>query len=147
VLRGNFIAKVDEKGRLKMPAQFRAEIEPQYGAEFFVTSFRGENARIYPMDVWRGIEEKISRAPSLNPVVARFKTLVNYYGQCALMDGQGRVLIHPLLREKAGIRGEVAVFGQQDHLEVWNRSSLEERLESEPLTDSELADLANLLGI
>jgi MraZ protein len=144
VLRGNWIAKVDEKGRLKMPAQFRAEIEPQYGIEFFVTSLRGENVRIYPMDVWSRIEEKLARAPSLEPAVTRFKNAVNFYGQCAVMDGQGRVLIHPLLRESAGIRGEVAVLGQQDYLEVWNRSSFEERLAGDPLTDSDLAVLANL---
>jgi MraZ protein len=144
VLRGSSIATVDEKGRLKMPAQFRAEIELQYGSEFFVTSFRGESARIYPMDVWKGIEDKLSRAPSLDPVVTRFKTFVNYFGQRVLMDGQGRVLIHSLLREKAGIRGEVAVFGQQDYLEVWNRSALEERMERDPLTDSDLAALAAL---
>ena len=60
------------------------------------------------------------------------------------MDGQGRILIHPLLREKAGTHGEVAVLGQQDFLEVWNRESFEQRLESDPLTDADLVILADL---
>jgi MraZ protein len=144
MLRGNSIAKVDEKGRLKLPAQFRAAIEPKYGIEFFVTSLRGECARIYPMEVWSRVEEKLSRVSSLEPAVMRFKNSVNFYGQCAVMDGQGRLLIHPLLRERASIRGEVAVLGQQDFLEVWNRSAFEERLAGDPLTDSDLATLANL---
>lgn len=144
MLRGNSIAKVDEKGRLKLPAQFRSAIEPEYGVEFFVTSLRGESVRIYPMEVWARIEEKLSRVSSLEPAVMRFKNSVNFYGQCAVMDGQGRLLIHPLLRERAGIRGEVAVLGQQDFLEVWNRSAFEERLSGDPLTDSDLATLANL---
>ncbi len=144
MLRGNSIAKVDEKGRLKLPAQFRSAIEPEYGTEFFVTSLRGESVRIYPMRVWARIEEKLARASSVDPPVMRFKNSVNFYGQCAVMDGQGRVLIHPLLREKAGIRGEVAVLGQQEFREVWNLSVFEERLTGDPLTDSDLAALAGL---
>ena len=144
MLRGNSIAKVDEKGRLKLPASFRAAIEPEYGAEFFVTSLRGESVRIYPMHVWARLEEKLVRLSSVDPAVMRFKNSVNFYGQCALMDGQGRVLIHPLVREKAGIRGEVAVLGQQEFLEVWNRSAFEERLAGDPLTDADLATLAGL---
>jgi len=144
MLRGNSIAKVDEKGRLKLPAQFRAAIEPEYGTEFFVTSLRGESVRIYPIRVWARVEEKLARASSVDPAVMRFKNSVNFYGQCAVMDGQGRVLIHPLVRDKAGIRGEVAVLGQQEFLEVWNRSAFEERLAGDPLTDADLATLANL---
>jgi MraZ protein len=144
MLRGSSIAKVDEKGRLKLPAQFRAAIEPVYGVDFFVTSLRGESVRIYPMEAWYRVEEKLSRVSSLGPAVMRFKKFVNYYGQCAAMDGQGRLLIHPLLREKAGIRGEVVVLGQQDYLEVWNRSAFEEQLAGEPLTDSDLETLADL---
>ncbi len=144
MLRGNSLAKVDDKGRLKLPAQFRAAIEPEFGTEFFVTSLRGESVRIYPMRVWARVEEKLARASSVEPSVMRFRNSVNFYGQCAVMDGQGRVLIHPLLREKADIRGEVAVLGQQDFLEVWNRSAFEERLAGDPLTDADLATLASL---
>ncbi len=144
MLRGNSIAKVDEKGRLKLPAQFRSAIEPEYGTEFFVTSLRGESVRIYPLRVWMRIEEKLARASTVDPPVMRFKNSVSFYGQCAVMDNQGRVLIHPLLREKAGIRGEVAVLGQQEFLEVWNRSAFEERLSGDPLTDADLAALASL---
>ena len=144
MLRGNALATVDEKGRLKLPAAFRAAIEPKYGKDFFVTSLRGESVRIYPMQVWIRIEERLARASSLSPPVMRFKNSVNYYGQCASMDGQGRILIHPLLREKAGTQGEVAVLGQQEFLEVWNRSAFEEMLRNDPLSEDDLTELAAL---
>jgi len=144
MLRGNALAKIDEKGRLKLPASFRALVEPKFGTEFFVTSFRGDAARIYPLRVWEGIEERMARSSSLNPSVERFKMTVNYYGQSAVMDPQGRILIHPLLREKADLRGEVAVLGLHDYLEVWNRAAFEARLQSDPLTDADLATLADL---
>jgi MraZ protein len=144
MLRGNALAKVDEKGRLKLPAIFRSAIEPKYGDGFFVTSLRGESVRIYPMQVWLRIEERLSRASSLNPSVMRFKNAVNYFGQSVVMDPQGRILIHPLLRDRADTRGEVTVLGQQDFLEVWNRAAFDERLQGDPLTDADLSELAGL---
>jgi len=144
MLRGSSLAKLDEKGRLKLPASFRVVLEPKFGSDYFVTSLRGDSVRIYPMDVWLRIEERLARASSLNPSVMRFKNAVNYYGQSTPMDTQGRVLIHPLLRERADVRGEVVVLGQQDFLEVWNRTAFEERLHADPLTDADLGALSDL---
>jgi len=144
MLRGSSLAKLDEKGRLKLPAAFRGVLEPKLGSDFFVTSLRGESVRLYPMDVWIRIEERIAHASSLNPSVMRFRNAVNYFGQSTPMDAQGRILIHPLLRERANVRGEVVVLGQQDFLEVWNRSAFEERLQSDPLTDADLGALSDL---
>lgn len=144
MLRGSALAKLDDKGRLKLPATFRAVLEPKYGTEFFVTSLRGESVRIYPMDVWMRIEERLARGSSMNPAVMRFKNAVNYFGQASPMDGQGRVLVHPLLRERADVRGEVVVLGQQDFLEVWNRTAFEDRLHADPLTDADLGTLSDL---
>jgi len=144
MLRGSSLAKLDEKGRLKLPASFRAVLEPKFGSDFFVTSLRGDSVRIYPMDVWLRIEDRLARASSLNPSVMRFKNAVNYFGQSAPMDSQGRILVHPLLRERADVRGEVVVLGQQDFLEVWNRTVFEERLQADPLTDADLGALSDL---
>ena len=144
MLRGSSLTKLDEKGRLKLPAAFRAVLEPKFGSDFYVTSLRGDSVRIYPMDVWLRVEERMARASSLNPSVMRFKNAVNYFGQSSPMDAQGRILVHPLLRERADVRGEVVVLGQQDFLEVWNRAAFEERLQADPLTDADLGALADL---
>ena len=100
--------------------------------------------RLYPLEVWTRFEERLARAPAFDPAVMRLRNAVNYYGQAASMDPQGRLLIHPLLRESAGTRGEVAVLGQQDFLEVWNRSSFEERLAKTPLSDEDLEALSRM---
>jgi len=144
MLRGNALAKVDAKGRLKLPSAYRTIIEPNYGREFFVTSLRGESVRVYPMDVWTAIEAKMAQVSSLNPAMNRLKKRVHYFGQPATMDKQGRLLIHPLLRERADVKGEVAVLGQLDFLEVWNRAAFEQGLVSDPLTDDDLAELSTL---
>ena len=144
MLRGNAFAKVDDKGRLKLPSVFRSIIEPRYGREFFVTSFRGDSAHVYPMEAYAAFEERLVRASHVEPLVNRLRDAVNYFGQTSVMDGQGRILIHPLLREKAGIDGEVAVLGQQNYLVVWNHERFEKRLEEKPLTDADLQELAAL---
>src|SRR5215831_11812581 len=81
MLRGSALAKVDDKGRLKVPASFRAALESKFGPEFFVTSLRGESVRIYPIESWVRIEERMARVSSMNPAVMRFKNAVNYFGQ------------------------------------------------------------------
>jgi len=142
VLRGNYAAKIDDKGRLKIPNAFRGLVQGQHGAELFVTSLTGESVRIYPMPVWMALEEKLARVPSTLPARIKFFDRVNYYGQPAEFDVQGRVLIHPRLRESAGMSGEVDVFGQYDYLEVWNHERFVAKLQREPYTDDDARALS-----
>ena len=144
MLRGNALAKIDEKGRLKLPSAFRSVIEPEYGNEFFVTSIRGESARLYPLRVYAELEERLLRSSSVQPLVSKLRNALNFFGQRSVMDPQGRILIHPLLREKTNLNGEVAVLGQQNYLEIWNRAAVEEQMRNDLLTEDELAQLASL---
>jgi len=138
MLRGNHPARIDEKGRIKVPNGFRTLVEAQYGAELFVTSVTGEYVRLYPLPVWLEIERKLAAVPSTNPSNLRFLDRVNFFGQAVAMDKQGRVLIPQVLRETAAMAGEVSVLGLQNHMAVWNRRRLEERLfKKEPFTDED----------
>jgi MraZ protein len=138
MLRGNHPARIDDKGRLKVPNGFRTFVETQYGPELFVTSITGEFARLYPMAVWLEIERKLAAVPSTNPSKVRFLDRVNFFGQVVTMDKQGRVLLPQLLRESAAMAGEVSVLGLQNYLAVWNQRRLQERLfKKEPFTDED----------
>jgi MraZ protein len=143
MLRGNAPAKIDDKGRLKVPNGFRAVIQKDHGSGLFVTSLKGESVRIYPMPVWLDIERKLAQVPSTNPARQRFLDRVNFYGQVAELDPQGRVLIQPRLRETALMTGEVDVLGQQNFLEVWNHERLVARLSAEPYTDDDAKALSD----
>jgi MraZ protein len=138
MLRGNHPARIDAKGRIKVPNGFRAFIETQFGSEVFVTSVTGEHVRIYPMPVWLEIEKKLASVPSSNPSKMRFLDRVNFFGQMLGLDKQGRVLIPQLLRESAAMAGDVSVLGLQNHLAVWNQKRLHERLfKAERFTDED----------
>jgi transcriptional regulator MraZ len=138
MLRGNHPARIDDKGRIKVPNGFRTLIEQQYGSELFVTSVTGEYVRLYPMAVWLEVERKLAEVPSTNPSKLRFLDRVNFFGQAVAMDKQGRVVVPQLLRESAAMAGEVSVLGLQNHLAVWNQKRLSERLfKKEPFTDDD----------
>jgi MraZ protein len=142
VFRGNYAAKIDDKGRLKIPNAFRALVEGKHGNELFVTSLTGEYVRIYPMPVWLALEEKLSRAPSTHPARLKFLDRVSYYGQTADIDAQGRVVIHSRLRESAGMSGEVDVLGQVDLLDVWNHERFVAKMQREPFTEEDARALS-----
>lgn len=143
MLRGNSPAKIDDKGRLKIPNAFRAVIQEEHGREVFVTSLSGDSVRIYPMPVWLDIERKLAQAPSTHPARLKFLDRVNFYGQVAEFDQQGRVLIQPRVRESATMTGEVDVLGKYDFLEVWNHDRFLTKLIREPFTDDDARALAD----
>ena len=143
VLRGNAPAKIDDKGRLKVPNAFRTVIQKDHGSDLFVTSLTGQSVRIYPMPVWIEIENRLAKVPSTHPARQRFLDRVNFFGQVAEIDPQGRVLIQPRLRDAAQMNGEVDVLGQQSFLEVWNHERLIAKLQREPFTDDDARALSD----
>jgi MraZ protein len=142
-LRGNYPAKVDEKGRLKIPAVFLEALR-EYGDQFYITSPTGESARIYPMKVWGEIEDKLAKLPSTHKAKRKFLMRTSYYGQVVELDGQGRVLLPALLRESAQAKGDVAVLGTLDYLEVMNNARALDQMKNEPYTDEDDKALGDL---
>lgn len=135
-LRGNCPAKVDEKGRLKIPSVFLDELK-EYGTQFYITSATGESAKIFPMKVWSEIEDKLSALPNTSVAKRKYLLRTSYYGQVAEMDGQGRLLLPAVLREAAQTMGDVDVFGALNHLEVMNHTRVMDKLKNEPYTDAD----------
>ncbi|MBM3771065.1 MAG: division/cell wall cluster transcriptional repressor MraZ [Acidimicrobiia bacterium] len=142
MFRGNSPARIDDKGRLKLPQGFRAALEDKYGRELFLTSLTGEYVRVYPMPVWLEIEQKLAAMPSTHPSRLRFLDRVNYFGDLGELDAQGRVLVPYRLRDSAGMVGDVDVLGQVHYLDVWNHDRFLSKLQREPFTDEDGRSLA-----
>ncbi|HKD78216.1 MAG TPA: division/cell wall cluster transcriptional repressor MraZ [Candidatus Angelobacter sp.] len=144
MFRGNHPTRVDEKGRLKVPAEFKRLIDEKYGTQFYITSLDGKVAQVYPFEEWQRIEEKLARLSNFNPTKKKFLNRTNYYGQQVEIDGQGRLLIPALLRESAGIRGEVAVVGNLTYLEVQSIEAYKKDIEENPFTSDDEKTLDEL---
>jgi MraZ protein len=139
-LRGNCPAKVDEKGRLKIPAVFLEGLK-EFGTQFYITSITGEDARIYPLSVWSEIEDRLAALPSQHEGKRKFLLRTSYYGQQVEVDGQGRLLLPGVLRDSAQLKAEVDVFGELNILVVMNHTGLVDKMKNEPLTGDELTAL------
>ncbi len=142
MFRGNHPTRVDEKGRLKLPAEFKRRIDDAYGTQFYITSKDGKVAEIHPLPEWEKFEAKLADIPNFNPAKKKLLDRINYYGQMAEMDAQGRVLLPQILRETAGMVGEVVVFGMQTYLEVANHDSFKQHMDETPLTEDDQKELA-----
>ena len=144
MFRGNHPTRVDEKGRLKVPAEFKRVIDEKYGAQFYITSLDGKVAQVYPFEEWERIEQKLASLSTFNPTKKKFLDRVNYYGQMIEMDGQGRLLIPQLLRDNAQIKGEVAVLGNLTYLIVRNLELFRKEIEEQAFTAEDEKTLDDL---
>ena len=144
MFRGNHPTRVDEKGRLKVPAEFKRVIDEKYGQQLYITSLDGKVAQVYPFEEWERIEQKLAGLSTFNPTKKKFLDRTNYWGQQVEMDAQGRLLIPQLLRESAQIKGEVAVTGQLTYLVVRNLEQYRREIEEDKFTPEDEKTLDEL---
>lgn len=144
-LLGSYSARIDKSGRIKIPEKFRITIENVYGKELFITSLNDQAIQIYPLPVWEELAglTKVGLL-HLKTDVKQFMRRVNVKGSQLDIDTKGRVLVSPILREKAQLDGEVEVIGLNNHLEVWNKANLDASLAQNPLTDEDFDQIAQL---
>jgi MraZ protein len=143
-LRGSYSARIDDRNRLKVPAEFRRHIESTWGADVFVTSMTGSDVYIYPIAVWEEFEARLVKLPLMQPQRMRIQKVVNYFGKTQSIDGQGRILIHSPLKESAGIGEEVMVLGYGNHLYVQDAARVKEDVGAS--IESDLETLSQLWG-
>ena len=127
MFRGNHQAKVDEKGRLKIPAAFKSLLDAASVTQYFITSTNGKSAEIYPLPEWEKIEQKLTKVSFLDPAVEQYLNVVNFYGHQVEIDSQGRVLLPQILRSKAKLDAEVNVMGKVTFIDVHNAESFEKQ--------------------
>jgi MraZ protein len=146
VLIGSYTARFDASGRIKIPEKFREIIQTVYGKDLFITSLTDESVQIYPLAVWLEMTGMTTEgALHLRPDIRKFMLRVNRNGSRHELDSKGRVLIGQGLRDKAHLEEEVQVIGLTNHLEVWNRESLDGTLEKTPLTEADFENIARLI--
>jgi MraZ protein len=141
--RGGFPATIDAKGRVKLPARLREQLEEGFGREVFVCSFFPHELRVYPLSVWELVEERLLSKPGMKPAVLKLIERVNY-GQLLEVDDHGRLIVPALLREMVDVEGEVVVSGRINHLAINKRSRAASILQEDSLSEEELEELARL---
>ena len=146
MFRGNHQAKVDEKGRLKLPSAFKQLMDAAHVTQFYVTSTDGKSAEIWPLPEWEKREAQLADSSTLDDAVRKYLNLTSYYGQQVEMDNQARLLLPQILRGSARLDAEVTVFGMRTYLEVHNREAFEKSLPENELTAEDRKAMAALLS-
>jgi MraZ protein len=146
MFRGNHPAKVDEKGRLKLPAAFKQLLDAQHVTQFYVTSSDGKSAEVWPLPEWEKREEQLAESSTMDDSVKKYLNLTSYYGQQVEVDNQARILLPQILRGTAKLDAEVTVFGMRTYLEVHNRTAFEQGLPASEMTVEDRRALAAILS-
>jgi MraZ protein len=145
MFRGNHPAKVDEKGRLKLPSAFKQLVDAGSVTQFYVTSTDGESAQIWPLPEWEKREAQLAESSEMEEAVQKYLSITSYYGQQVEMDAQARLLIPQILRSAAGLDDEeVVVMGMTNHVAVHNRKRFEQTVLGNRLTAEDKQKLADI---
>jgi len=142
MLSGECEHTIDDKGRLIIPAKFRARL----AEGLFVTRGLDGCLFVFPTDTWRALSEKMADL-SLVQASARLFSRMIYSGTECKLDRQGRILLPPPLRAHADIESEVVITGVDSRLEIWSKKRWQEmtiRMEEE---SSSIAEQLASLGI
>jgi MraZ protein len=136
---GAYQVRIDAKGRINIPAKHREILHTTYGSDLVLTSF-DHCIDVYPRSEWTLLTQQLQKLPSLKRDVRMFmRTLFAATHECPL-DNQGRILIPPPLRERAGLRSEVMVLGVNNRLEIWDKERWEGYYRSGQEQIEEIAD-------
>ncbi|MBI2779527.1 MAG: division/cell wall cluster transcriptional repressor MraZ [Gammaproteobacteria bacterium] len=121
MFRGVTSLSLDTKGRMAMPAKYRDRLQDLCGGQLVITVDRDDRCLlVYPLPEWEEIERKLAKLPSLNKQARRLqRLLIGHATECEL-DGAGRILLPPKLREYAGLDKQVMLLGQVNKFELWD---------------------------
>ncbi|HEY2861623.1 MAG TPA: division/cell wall cluster transcriptional repressor MraZ [Terracidiphilus sp.] len=145
MFRGNHPAKIDEKGRLKLPSAFKQLVDAVSVTQFYVTSIDGESAQVWPLPEWEKREGQLAESSELDEAVQKYMALTSYYGQQVDIDGQARLLFPQILRSSAELDDqEAVVIGMGTYIAVHNRKKFEENMAANKLTAEDKQKLAEI---
>jgi MraZ protein len=129
VFRGVTNVTLDAKGRLAIPTRHRARLHEQGGGQLIVTVDSGHILLLYPLPEWIKVEQKLNSLPTTNPRARQLQRLLVGHATEVELDGAGRVLLPPALREFAALDKRVTLVGQGNKFELWDQARFDETRE------------------
>ncbi len=144
MFRGSFEHSVDAKGRVSVPSRFRDIIADRYEGKLVLTMDFDKCIMVYPLEEWERVEEKIKGLPQSQQEVKDFTRFIFSNASECELDKQGRILIPPALRERAGINKGVMVVGILNKMEIWDRAAWEAR---RPRDGNKIGEVLASLGL
>ena len=126
MFRGGSTVKLDAKGRLALPTRYRPLISENFGGQLVLTASEDGCVNAYPLPVWEEIQHQLVRMPNKDPRVRVVQRMMIGYATDVEMDGNGRILVAPRLRDFAHLEKNVALVGVGKKFEIWNEEAWEQ---------------------
>jgi MraZ protein len=148
MFRGATKLNLDDKGRMVMPTRHREWLREHSEGRVVVTVDRDQCLLVYPISEWERIEKQLMALPTLHQQARRLQRLMVGHATDLQLDGHGRLLLPPELREFAGLSRQAMLIGQGSRFELWDEARWLERrdfwLKSEESTSDLPAELESL---
>lgn len=122
MFRGLNQVSLDAKGRLAIPARYRDGLNEMADGELVATVDQDRCLLLYPRTRWEEIESKLEALPSMQPQARALQRMLLGYAADMQMDGHGRILLPPALREYAELDHKVVMIGQGHRFELWSEA-------------------------
>ena len=145
MFRGATKVTLDDKGRMVMPTRYREQISESGQGHLVVTVDRDQCLLIYPLPEWDRIERKLMSLPSLHAQARRLQRLMVGHATDVEIDGHGRVLLPPELREFAQLERHGMLIGQGNRFELWDETRWGERRDQWLKSEEAATDLPSEL--
>ncbi len=144
--RGSFSARLDDRGRLRIPAKFLQILQNQKNSHLFLTSLNGDHVMAYPIKIWEGIEKRIEQITIFNPDIEEYLSRLSYWGNETEIDSKGRILIPQELRESAGLNEEIVVLGRLNYFVIWNTAQFRQKFMKNEFSPEKLFQVAKAIN-
>jgi MraZ protein len=145
MFRGATKVTLDAKGRMVIPTRYRPSLVQSAQGKLIVTVDRDQCLLLYPLPEWEIVERKLMSLPSLNAQARKLQRLMVGHATDVELDGVGRVLIPPELREFAGLGQYGMLIGQGNRFELWDETRWNGRREMWLAADEITTDLPSEL--
>ncbi len=142
MFRGAAKITLDDKGRVVVPARYRERlVERSQGQVVVTVDLSGQCLLIYPLTDWEQVEQRIMALPTLNEQSRRLQRIMVGHATELVLDGHGRMLLPPELREIATLNRHAVLLGQGARCELWDETRWAERRDAWLKTETAAADL------
>ena len=142
MFRGGSTVNLDAKGRLALPTRYRGPITERFDGSLVLTVHSDGCLLLYPSPEWQDIERKLIRLPNQDPRTRALQRMLIGHATEVEMDGHGRILIAPRLREFARLDKRVALAGVGNKFEIWDEQTWSEQRDTWVTSDEQEAELS-----